>query len=289
MRNVLGITLAVAVVLLVNGNAFANTIAIREGGGTLTWDSVAYTMTDTNVDDSYIYSGGNPAGDGNYGTDTTLQTYVLTNGAVLQRVMLYGVKNLSTLLPATSGGQDLVIDNATLVVASKNSGTAQSLPLSVALVTEDWLGSTAGSNETAVTWNTTDGSTPWSPGPTSFDYTADVSGSVTADTTLTTGWGKQNGLDIKNIVEAWYDTGNTGLAMWLDPADASGFTNTTWSIVSSEDEAGNWNGQNSLAKRPALLIDYHYEGGAIPEPGTMLLVGSGALGLLGYLRRRKMN
>jgi hypothetical protein len=29
-------------------------------------------------------------------------------------------------------------------------------------------------------------------------------------------------------------------------------------------------------------------GGEIPEPGTLLLLGTGVLGVLGYMRRRRM-
>ena len=149
--------LALVAVLAMGVVVHADSIAIREGGGAWNWDSVAYTTTDTNVDDSYINSAG--GGTGNYGTNIVMKTYVLTNQLPLLRVMLYGVKDLTTLLPATSGGDDLVIDSAALVIAIKNSGASVNLPLSIALVTEDWLVSAAGSNESAVTHNTVDRST----------------------------------------------------------------------------------------------------------------------------------
>ena len=82
-------------------------------------------------------------------------------------------------------------------------------------------------------------------------------------------------LDVTDIVAEQYDSGfNGGLVGYA-------LTQSNLPGINSSEATAFWG-------HPMLTIEYHYEGDPIPEPGTMLLMGSGLLGMIGYMRRKRM-
>ena len=146
-------------------------------------------------------------------------------------------------------------------------GTAQ--PYIINRLTKDWL-------EMEVTWNSAKTGDAWTtPGG---DYTA--TGETTFNDMAGNGsWSDWE--DVKAIVQYWQanQSQNYGLLLRQDASATQDHT-----VVSRE--YVNWDG----AVFPAELRITSSAGGEppIPEPATLLLVGTGALGLLGYIRRRML-
>jgi len=60
-------------------------------------------------------------------------------------------------------------------------------------------------------------------------------------------------------------------------------------VVATGIETGGPTGGNFSCQYPGMEFDADPAGGVIPEPGTLLLIGTGVLGLVGYIRRRRMS
>jgi len=129
--------------------------------------------------------------------------------------------------------------------------------------------------ELGVTWNSADTGVPWTtPGgdyTTADEATASIlnSGGVEYFTPP---------IDITDIVKYWqtHPSENYGLLIGHHET-AYGFR-----LYTREDT-----GSGPEGRSPRLIINYEVGGGpVIPEPATILLVGTGALGLFGYIRRR---
>ena len=83
----------------------------------------------------------------------------------------------------------------------------------------------------------------------------------------------------------------TDLALWQQHYDSLGLNgeNNVWAW-------GNWNDDNKIDGADLALWQQNYDplgpGGAglapVPEPGTLMLIGTGALGIIGWIRRSRI-
>ncbi len=166
-----------------------------------------------------------------------------------------GYKDMFTTAPATSAGQSIVIDVATMTLTSSGPGW-----LKIYRMTSNWMVKPAGQSQTNVTGNKRDvaGGQSWAAGqfgPADYDTAAFVASTTPGGYNATTTY------DVTSLVAAIYQTGNNyGFAVNAQGGyiRASEFGNST----------------------PSLAITYHYT----PEPATLSLL---AVTGLAMLRRKR--
>ncbi len=189
------------------------------------------------------------------------------------QVGLSGIKNLLTLLPATSGSNRIQINSAILHIWTYQGGDAGST-VSIYPVATNWMTYAAGQNANKVSGQYTDNtvSSKWAVGNSfsASDYktTAGVTVGSWNDT-----YNGQNNVVITPVIQEMYTSGvNYGIALR---------TSSSASVRNLRSSA-----YATLAYTPVLEIDYSYV--AIPEPAALgLLAVSGAL--LMVRRRRNAN
>ena len=202
---------------------------------------------------------------------------------------IIGIKNLLSFIPS-----GVTITSAKLGLVSDGVGTNKDT-MAVHPVTANWLLDAAGASEGTGGYDNTTG-TPISNGP-SDDY-IEGDGDTTKwpgnkafhsadpwDTTYgPTGahWedtlNVQNLYDVTDIVEAWDND--------LGTLNNYGFVVRNLTGVAKIYAFSSENYVNDVDSTPFLLVEYST--GVIPEPGTMLLLGTGVLGVIGYMRRKRM-
>lgn len=162
-----------------------------------------------------------------------------------------------------------VIDNAILKLDVDVYKATGAYSFTVYRLTEAWA-------EMQVTWNDRLTSTAWSSGGGTCDFTSGVTVSGTIPLVHPPDYFID--IDVTDIVQDWEDgTPAYGFVVIPDNEPSS----TYYQFYSREEPL-----YGGLVRDPQLIINSSE--GAIPEPGTMLLLGTGVLGALGYRRRRRM-
>jgi len=277
--------LALAAALAVGVMAHADTIVLREGGGTGIIDT---TFDDTYLDSINVAPDPPYETDANYGTATTMRSRSGNDwpGMYLRHSPLFGIKDLFSELSAVGAISSSEITSATLRLTRTNTNEKA---FNVYRVTTDWMLQSAGQSELRPTYNRLDaiddlywthymgtfspttresGGTHGAP---PVDFSLDNIASVATLPSGTGAAGTAHDIDVTGQVMAMFDSNlNAG---WVIFGGGNGGPLT---LAASEYATADW--------RPTLTIEYE----PIPEPGSMLLLGTGVLGVIGYIRRKRM-
>ena len=186
---------------------------------------------------------------------------------------LIAFPNVATLVP---NGAD--VTSATLQLYLHTSNNQVKVAIHQILV--PWVEGTAtvsGSPDDGVTWYDPDGpangDNNW-PGDNGMLVGTDYASNYETEKLVTSAQDdKYVDFDLTDLVRRWDngDATNYGVVLLLDQGYGEYY------VFPSEH-----------ASTPKLVITYEAGAGDVPEPGTMLLVGTGVLAVLGYMRRRRM-
>jgi hypothetical protein len=215
--------------------------------GTAIAASATLNAGTTTVDDAWVDT---DTPNTNYGTGANLVDN--PNGF---HPGVVGYKSMFALVPATSGGQSIVIDSATITVTTSGPGW-----IKIYRMTSDWMVKAAGLSQLNVTGNRRDlaGGLSWAAGQFgAADY--DTVSFLTS--TTPSAYNAQSTYNVTALVSGMYQLGvNDGFAI-----------NTSGGYLRAS-EFGN--------STPSLVVNYHYT----PEPATLSLL---AVAGLAMLKRRK--
>ncbi|RPI58948.1 MAG: hypothetical protein EHM48_09620, partial [Planctomycetaceae bacterium] len=182
---------------------------LREGSAT--------GFTTVTVDDAHL-TGTVDTADGT-GTNITVRA----GTGLAYQVALYGINDLFTTIPTTSGGNPATIASATLHLFRYNAGSSSDTVYVDRMLT-DWMTGDAGTNETDVTFLHRDKSADlhWASGGafSSSDYT--TTGEASSFWTST--YNGEVTIDVTSILQDIYSTGNNyGLVIRTDATGGLSF------------------------------------------------------------------
>ncbi len=224
-------------------------------------------VTQTTFDDATTSVTSGVGSATNAGTSSSLQMRT-TSAGVVDRSLI-ALKNLFTLVPATSGGDSIQINSATLhLFANSTFGGDANSTVNVYRVTTNWVTAAAGGNETEVSGKYTKNSTlsPWATGVSGGLTASDFTTTNGASITWTASSNFDNAFNVTGIVTDIYSTGNN-----------YGFVTTTTSTNPLQARSS----EQTETITPVLVIDYSY----VPEPTTLGFLG---LAVMGLTRRRRL-
>jgi len=275
MKRLILLTVFVMIAAMIATSAWAATVTIQRG----TYGTVA----DAYIRDSEPPGNTTPDSNSNFGDavdPTGLRLYADTGYATVkgQRHML--IRFDLGFIPTGS-----IITSATFGEYYRPSGASPNitdLKLSRVQASKSWIEGVGDKSEDAdsMAWpgeptfmERLHGSVAWqTPGATGA---ADIDLTTTKYYNLTGASAGFRTVDVTSFVEGWVNGGwaNTGMLMWggVDPTNSS----TRWYENVSEDA--------TVANRPYLTINYT----PIPEPGSLLALGSGLIAMGGFALRRR--
>ncbi len=202
----------------------------------------------------------NTVPDGNW--DDFLLTAYNDGGQAQRSVLAFDLSGI----PA---GQ--VVDAATLTLYVPDSSLwSEKNPagqeMQVFRITASWV-------ENQVTWNSRYSGQAWTNAGGDYVGTTGVPDSNPyAISTANSAAGEAVTWDITTLVSQWHQGtyANYGLLLLGQPTNYTGFNSSN---------------SDSLGPNPKVEISYS----PVPEPATLLLLGTGALGVFGYIRRQRKN
>jgi hypothetical protein len=186
-----------------------------------------------------------------------------------------GGENIALVYFDISGVSGAHIDSAYLNLASYGPYTAATF--TVDRVTTAWV-------ESEATYTNATNSVSWTTEGGDYVTAGEATGTRTA-TNTDQYWSATAGgaIDISAIVQYWKDNPGTNYGIRI--------VSDTSLNLDSREYYNQYNNSPPLTGYFPPLLTIASSGGSapVPEPATLLLVGTGALGVFGYIRRRRMS
>ncbi len=269
------------VLFVVVNTSPAAVVYMQDVGGNPGFTFNSTPVTQAIFDDTYIQLGGSASSlAANFGNGSSMQIRTTSSG--LTNFALIAVKDMFSIVPATSGGDSIQINSATLYLASGTTTMPANYTIDVRRVLTDWLANPAGNNDTRVSAAQRNGDVsnpvvngqPWAGGGNFGASDRTNTNAALGVPFVTPTYGTYVGVDITEMMKDMYTLGeNYGFAV-----STSFVQNDFVNFRASEDTLLPATFETF---RPVLMIDYTY----IPEPGSVALLAMG--GVLVLARRRK--
>jgi hypothetical protein len=281
MMKLLGLSSSLMLLSSVSMSSAA-VVYLQDVGGNPGFTFNGTPVTQALFDDTYIQLGGSASSlAANFGNSFSMQIRTTSTG--LTNFALIAVKDMFSLVPATSSGNPIQINSAALYLASGTTTMPSNYTIDVRRVLTDWLANAAGNNETRVSGAQRNGDVsnpvvngqPWVSAGGNFGTSDRTDTNAALGVPFVTAtYGTYVGVDITEMMKDMY-TSNTNFGFAVSTSIVQ---NDFVNFRSSEDTLLPATFETF---RPVLMIDYTY----IPEPGSLSLL---ALGGLVLIRRRRV-